>query len=118
MNDYHVRDGGMSVDALPIKDFEKRIEQFYRQPHEDMCFSVGFVNSLRDLSIRKNIKGLSIGLSEMNTLCGYKEGFQCAEDIAILKINRRIQSFGYKFIVKRGKKNRIDDIFKIWYLYS
>ena len=102
----------MSLEDLPITEFESRASKFFKQPTDDMCYSCGITNALNDLGRKINNPSFKFSLNEINRLCGYKEGFACRDEIVPTVINSRLSRFGYNWTESMGAVNKIDQIKK------
>ena len=91
----------MSLEDLPIRDFEERTASFLPQTKEDMCYPASLTNVLNDLGRRKNLS-LRYGLAQMNRLCDYHEGLQCDERAIPKVIDDILHPMDYAWKVRSG----------------
>jgi hypothetical protein len=92
----------MSLNDLPVTEFEARASAFLPQMKEDMCYPACLTNVLNDLGRRMKIS-LKYTLGEMNRLCDYKEGLQCNEPAIPKIIDDQLKPSDYAWNSRSGK---------------
>ena len=105
--------GNMTLDDLSISEYEEIISKFLPQMKPDMCYSASITNIVNELGERYGINGMKYSISKMNKLCGYKEGFQCNEDIVPDVLCEELEPFGYLFKRTYGRENNLSTIEEI-----
>ena len=103
----------MTLDTLPVQTFEDSISNFLPQMKPDMCYSACILNIVNELGDRRSISNMKYTLSEMNRLCGYKEGFQCKEEIVPAVLSDELEKFEYRYVRNYGSENDLNKLVTI-----
>lgn len=77
-------------------------EPYYQQTN-DLCFPVAIKNILDHVCKKHEKPDMRLGVSKLNTLCGYDGRFGLGlqdTDAAILRLNKHLRKYGY-FIVEK-----------------
>jgi len=93
--------------------FQAEIGNFHAQHFEDQCYPAAVKNIVDRLADRKDKKGMSLSLSEVNEVCGYKRGLQCEEDLIPERLTNELTEYGYETVVETAPEmdlNKLDSI--------
>jgi len=97
----------MSLNDLPVAEFDARAGAFTPQMKEDMCYPACLTNVLNDLGKRMKIS-LKYTIGEMNRLCDYKEGLQCNEPAIPKIMDDQLKPRDYTWNTRSGRNVDID----------
>lgn len=53
---------------------------------------------------------MSMSLSEVNEICGYKRGLQCEEDLIPPRLTNAVSEYGYETVVKTAPAMDLDEL--------
>jgi len=98
----------MSLDDLPISEYNDRLSNFLPQMEMDMCESASMANSINDLGLRFNIAGMRYSLRKMNRICQYSSGYQCNQRLLLPRIKNELKKFGYTWKTVEGPDIKFD----------
>jgi len=93
--------------------YQSRVSDFTSQITSDACLPTAIKNVLDDLADRQNISEMKIGQSEMNDLCGYREGMFSQEEIIVEQLTHEISGYGYEVIERSGAEMNYNALQKI-----
>jgi hypothetical protein len=90
--------------------FQAEISDFHAQHFEDQCYPAAVKNIVDRLATRKNKEGMSVSLSEVNDICGYKRGLQCEEDMIPPRLTNAVTDYGYEAVVKTAPEMDLEQL--------
>ena len=100
----------MTITTSDENRFQTDISAFHAQIFEDQCYPAGVKNIVDRLAERKDIDGMSMSLSEVNEICGYKRGLQCEEDLIPPRLTDALHDFGYEAVEMTAPEMDIEQL--------
>lgn len=100
----------MTITQLDEDSFQAEISDFHAQHFEDQCYPAAVKNIVDRLADRKDLHGMSMSLSEVNDICGYKRGLQCEEDLIPPRLTDAVTDFGYEAVVKTAPQMDLEEL--------
>jgi len=103
----------MTLTELPTEDLEGLIEDFIPQTRPDMCYSAGLLNIVNELGARADHAPVHYSLSQMNSICGYRVGQHCQDNMVPQWLSEELEPRGYRFMQEQGKAADLDLLGKL-----
>lgn len=100
----------MTITRSEEDAFQAEISDFHAQHFEDQCYPAAVKNIVDRLADRKDLTGMSMSLSEVNDVCGYKRGLQCEEDKIPSRLTNKVTDYGYETVVKQAPEMDLDEL--------
>lgn len=100
----------MTITQTEEENFQSEIGNFHAQHFEDQCYPAAVKNIVDRLADRKDKNGMSMSLSEVNEVCGYKRGLQCEEDLIPERLTNELTDYGYETVVKQAPDMNLDKL--------
>lgn len=103
----------MTITNSDEETFQAEVSGFHAQHFEDQCYPAAVKNIVDRLADRKNLDDMSMSLSEVNEICGYKRGLQCEEDLIPPRLTNAITDYGYETLVETAPemdRNELESI--------
>lgn len=82
--------------------YQATVSDFHAQINEDNCLPAAIKNILSNLADNHDEPGLDLSLSEVNDICGYKEGFYCQEEIIPDQLTNEVSTYGFETYIAKG----------------
>jgi hypothetical protein len=76
--------------------YQATVSDFQPQITADACLPTAIKNILDDVAERENIDGISMSQSDVNDLCGYREGFFSREEIIPEQLTHEVSEYGFE----------------------
>ena len=92
----------MTISQSTKDDFQTEISSFHAQHHDDQCYPAGVKNILDRFADRKNLPEMSMSLSDVNDICGYKRGMRCEEDLIQERLTSATTEYGFEAVEKQA----------------
>ncbi|MFB6199165.1 MAG: hypothetical protein ABEI52_13030 [Halobacteriaceae archaeon] len=86
----------MTITESDEETYQATVSDFQPQITADACLPTAIKNILDDLAERQDIDGMSMSQSDVNDLCGYKEGFFSEEEIIPEQLTHEVSDYGYE----------------------
>lgn len=97
--------------SRPEEDaFQAEITDFHAQHFEDQCYPAAVKNIVDRLAERKDLTGMSMSLSDVNDICGYKRGLQCEEDLIPPRLTNAVSPYGYEAVLEQAPEMDLDEL--------
>jgi hypothetical protein len=100
----------VTITSTEEDSFQAEISDFHAQHYEDQCYPAAVKNIVDRLAERKNLDGMSMSLSEVNDVCGYKRGLQCEEDLIPPRLTNAVTDYGYETVVKTAPQMDLEEL--------
>lgn len=100
----------MTITSTEEDSFQAEISDFHAQHFEDQCYPAAVKNIVDRLAGRKNLDGMSMSLSGVNDICGYKRGLQCEEDLIPPRLTNAVTDYGYETVVKTAPEMNLEEL--------
>ena len=98
----------MTLAELPTEALDELMDDFIPQTRPDMCYSAGLVNIVNELGARPDHTPMRYSLSQMNSICGYRDGKHCQDNMVPRWISEELEPKGYRFMQEQGKDADLD----------
>lgn len=103
----------MTITETDEETFQTTVTDFHAQIQPDACLPTAIKNILDELEERQDIDGLSMSQSDLNDLCGYREGFYSREEIIPEQLSHEISGYGYVAREASGDQMDLDALHTI-----
>lgn len=100
----------MTITQSEEENFQAEIGDFHAQHFEDQCYPAAVKNIVDRLADRKGKNGMSMSLSDVNEVCGYKRGLQCEEDLIPERLTNELTDYGYETVVETAPEMDLDKL--------
>ena len=92
----------MTISETDKNTYQSRVSDFTPQITADACLPTAIKNVLDDLADRQDVDEMKMSQSDMNDLCGYREGMHSREEIIVEQLTHEISDYGYEAIEQSG----------------
>lgn len=103
----------MTITRTDEDAFQAEIADFHAQHFEDQCYPAAVKNIVDRLADRIDEPAMSMSLSEVNEICGYKRGLQCVEDLIPPNLTNAISPYGFEAVQKQAPEMDLDRLTEI-----
>lgn len=105
----------MTISSTDVDTFQSEISEFHAQHFADQCYPAAIKNVVDRLAERKGLDDMSMSLSDINEICGYKRGFQCEEDLIPPRLTHEVSDFGFETVIQTAPEmdlNQLDTVIR------
>jgi hypothetical protein len=92
----------VTISETDKNTYQSRVSDFTPQITADACLPTAIKNVLDDLADRQDVDEMKMSQSDMNDLCGYREGMHSREEIIVEQLTHEISDYGYEAIEQSG----------------
>jgi hypothetical protein len=82
--------------------FQATVSDFHPQYFEDQCYPAALKNVIDELADRKGKEEMKCSLSDVNTICGYKQGLRCEEEFIQSRLTDEMTQHGYEAVEEQA----------------
>ena len=100
----------MTISPSLEEDFQSEISNFHAQHFEDQCYPAAVKNIVDRLSERKEVPEMSMSLSDVNDVCGYKRGLGCEEDLIKDRLTSETTDYGFEAVEKTAPEMDYEEL--------
>ena len=92
----------MTITESDKETYQSTVSEFQPQITADGCYPTAIKNVLDELAERTGHGGMSMSLSDVNSLCNYREGLYTEEQIIPDALTREVSDYGYRAVEASG----------------
>lgn len=86
----------MTITETDRERYQTTVGDFQAQIQPDACLPTAIKNVIDELAERLDIDGMSMSQSDVNDLCGYREGLYSREEIIPEQLTHELSEFGFE----------------------